>query len=259
MVMIRSIVTLILVLVASTNIFAQQERKLVREGVKDYQGDKYSDAEVRFRKALDARPGLYEAEYDIANSLYKQKKYEEAAKEYDNLIQQNSDPKQRADLFHNLGNSHLMAQQYEKGIEAYKNSLRLRPNDEDTRYNLAYALEKLKQQQQQQQKDQNKDKQDQKKKDDQKNQDKQKNEDKQNQDKQDEQKENKQDQQQQQNKPQDKKDDQKEKQQTDPAQNLSKQDAEQMLNAIQNQEKDVKEKVDKKKAVARPVSTEKDW
>ena len=34
-------------------------------------------------------------------------------------------------------------------IEAYKNSLRNNPNDEDTRYNLSYALSKLKQQQQQ--------------------------------------------------------------------------------------------------------------
>jgi len=32
-----------------------------------------------------------------------------------------------------------------------------------------------------------------------------------------------------------------------------------MLNAVQNQEKEVKDKVDKKKAVARPIGTDKDW
>jgi Ca-activated chloride channel homolog len=240
----------LLIIISLTTSFGQKERKLVREGVKDYQNDKYPEAEVQFRKALDVKPGLYEADYDIANSLYKQKKYEEAATEFDKLIQNNNDPGKRADLYHNLGNSHLMAQQYEKGIEAYKNSLRLRPEDEDTRYNLAYALQKLKEQQQQ--KDQNKDQQ---KKD-------KENKDKQNQDQQKQDQENKEQQkkdEQKQNEQQDKKDDQKKEQQGNPQQNLSKQEAEQMLNAVQNQEKEVKDKVDKKKVIARPVSTEKDW
>jgi len=246
-----SIWIMILLAFAISHGFAQDERKQVREGVKEYQNDKYTEAEVRFRKALDSRPELYEAEYDIANSLFKQKKYEEAAAEYEKLIDKNSNPEQRADLYHNLGNSHVMANQLDKGIEAYKNSLRIRPDDEDTRYNLAYALEKMKQEQQQQ-KDQNKD---QDKKDDQKDKDK----DKQKQDQQDKNKDEKKDQDQkqdQQQQPQDKKED---KQQEQPKPEINKQDAEQMLNAVQNQEKEVKEKVDKKKAVAKPVRTEKDW
>ncbi len=228
--MIRISYIFLLVILPVLNTFGQKERKLVREGVKEYRNNNFPEAEVQFRKALDAKPGLFEADYNIANSLYNQKKYGEAAGEYEKLIQSNSNPKQRADLFHNLGNSHLMAQQYEKGIEAYKNSLRIRPEDEDTRYNLAYALEQLKQQQQQQQNDQNNDKE----KQDQENKD-------------------------QQNEQQDNKEDQKKEQQDNQQQNLSKQEAEQMLNAIQNQEKEVKEKADKKKAVARPVGTEKDW
>ncbi|MCB9000060.1 MAG: hypothetical protein H6540_08360 [Bacteroidales bacterium] len=39
-----------------------------------------------------------------------------------------------------------MAQQFDKGQKPIKLP-RIRPNDEDTCYNLAYALEKLKQQQ----------------------------------------------------------------------------------------------------------------
>jgi tetratricopeptide (TPR) repeat protein len=218
------------------NSFGQKERKMVREGVKDYLGNSYSEAEVQFRKALDEKPGLYEADYNIANSLYKQKKYGEAAVEYDRLIQETSDPQQKANLYHNLGNTQLMAQEYEKGIDAYKNSLRIRPDDEDTRYNLAYALQMLKQQQQQ-------------------NQDKGQENKENNKQEKDQQKEN----QQNQNDQQDKNEEQKVEQQENQKQNISKQEAEQMLNAVENQEKEVKEKVDKKKAVARPISTEKDW
>jgi len=237
----------LLLMFALSDSYGQKERKLVREGVNDYKDDKYAEAEVQFRKALDAKPDLYEADYDIVNSLYKQKKFEEAAAGYERLIQSNTNPGQRADLFHNLGNSQVMAQQFEKGIDAYKNALRIRPEDEETRYNLAYALEKLKQQQEQQKNNENKDQKDQE-----------------NQDKQDQNKEN-QDQQkneedkQQQNEDQKKKEEQNQDQKEESQQNVSKQEAEQMLNAVQNQEKEVKDKVDKKKAVARPIGTDKDW
>jgi len=227
------------------NSFCQVERKIVRTGVSDYKDGKFSEAEVNFRKATDEKPGLFEAEYDIANSLFKQKKFEEAANEYDKLLQKSNEPNKRADLYHNLGNSQLMAQQFDKSIESYKNSLRIRPNDEDTRYNLAYALENLKQQQQQQNQEQNKDD---------KNKDKDKKDNKDQQDK-DQQKDQNKD-----NKDQQKKEDEKNKEEQNPSEpKISKEEAEQMLNAVQNQEKDVKAKLDKKKAVARPVSAEKDW
>ena len=54
-----------------------------------------------------------------------------------------------ARINHNLGNSYLKENKLEQAIEEYKSSLRLNPNDEETRYNLAYA-QKMKQQQEQQ-------------------------------------------------------------------------------------------------------------
>ena len=49
---------------------------------------------------------------------------------------------------HNMGNTLMKSNQYKEAVDAYKESLRINPQDQDTRYNLAYALEKLKQQQQ---------------------------------------------------------------------------------------------------------------
>ncbi len=233
----------IFILFSLTTVYGQQERKLVREGVKEYKEDQFSEAEVNFRKALDSKPGLYEADYNIANSLYKQKKYEESAAEYEKLIQNNPDPEKRADLYHNLGNSHIMAQQFEKGVDAYKNSLRINPDDEDTRYNLAYALQMMKEQENQQQQDQQQENQQEQEKDQQEK------------DQQEQEKEQQEQQQGQEEQEQDKG----QKQEQKEPQEISEQEAEQILNAIENQEKDVKEKVDKKKAVARPVASEKDW
>ena len=61
----------------------------------------------------------------------------------------------KADAFHNLGNVFLSQKKYEQSITAYKEALKLRPNDMDTKYNLAYAQEMIKKEQQQNQENQN--------------------------------------------------------------------------------------------------------
>jgi hypothetical protein len=136
-----------------------------------------------------------------------------------------------------------MANKLQESIEAYKNSLKLKPENMEAKYNLAYAQDLLKKQQDQQKqqqqqnkdnKDQNKDKE--KKKDENKKQDQKQN----NQDKQDNKQEQKQQDQQQQ-------------------QSISKEDAERLLNAIANDEKNIQEKVKLTKAAKDRVKTLKNW
>ena len=229
-----------LVLMGFISAYGQNERKVIRDGVRAYENEEFGEAEVQFRKAENINQESYEAEFNTGAALYGQEKYEETVKQYQSLLDQTDDAGKTAQIWHNIGNSLLEAQQYAPSIEAYKNSLRLNPSDEDTRYNLAYAKQKLNEQQQQNQ-DQEQDK-------DQEQQDQEQDKDQdQNKDQQD--KEN--DQQ------QDQGDDQQDQQPV--PREISKEDAERMLNAIQQQEKDVKEKVDKEKAAAAKVKTEKDW
>jgi len=197
--------------------------------------------------------------------MYEQEKFEETVKQYEGLVEQSEDPETLASVWHNIGNSYLEAGQYAPSIEAYKNSLRNNPTDNDTKYNLAYAKQKLEEQQQQDKENQDKENQDKENQDkenqDKENQDKE-NQDKENQDKENQDKENQdqenQDQEKQDQEKQDQENQDEEKQQPQPLQ-ISKEDAERMLSAIQQQEKDVKDKVDKKKAAAAKVKTEKDW
>ena len=122
---------------------------------------------------------------------------------------------------------------YAKAVEAYKESLRNNPKDDETRYNLALAQKQLQDQQQNQDQNQDQDKQDQ-----QKEQDKQ-------QDQQKDQQQN-QDQQQQPSQPE-KKDNE-----------MSKENAEQLLNSVMQDEKDVQDKV-RKQQVLQGGRLEKDW
>ena len=230
---------------------AQKERKYIREGVKEYQEGKYNEAEISFRNALEKDSSSLPANYDVANSLYKQEKYDEAGKLYSDLSGEMTSDKERADAWHNLGNSFLQKKDYEKSIEAYKNSLRIRPADDQTRYNLAYAQAMLKRQQEQEKQQQQKDKQENKDKE-QENKNKQDQQEKQKQE--DEQKQQEQKQQDQ------KQEDQKKQEQTQAVkQGISKEEMERMLQAIQQQEKKVLNKIEKEKAKPAKVTTEKDW
>lgn len=243
---------ILMVLMVVISAYGQNERKVIRDGVRAYEEGEYAKAEVQFRKAENINQESYEADFNTGAALYGQEKYEETVKQYESLLAQADDAEKAAQIWHNIGNSLLEGQQYEPSIEAYKNSLRKDPADEDTRYNLAYAKQKLKEQQQQQQdQDQDQDK----------NQDKNQDQQEQEQDKEnDQQEQDKSEDQQDPEQEQDKNEDQQDQQEQQPApREISKEDAERMLKAIQQQEKDVKEKVDKKKAAAAKVKTEKDW
>ena len=129
--------------------------------------------------------------YNLANTLYQQKKYIEAADQYNIALgSEGLTDNQRIRTMYNLGNSFLKQAQQTRdtatlrtAIECYRNALRLEPTNADYRYNqtLAYRLmdkwtrrnrqkqkQQDKQRQQQQDKQQNKDQQQQQKKDQQK-------------------------------------------------------------------------------------------
>jgi tetratricopeptide (TPR) repeat protein len=165
-------------------------------------------------------------------------------------LTENDDKDFKSKVHHNIGNSYLKSQKFEESIKSYKEALKLNPNDEETKYNLSYALNMLKNNQDKQQQKNDQDKDDQKKNDD-KNQDKKEN-DKNDQQKNDENKDKGE-----QNKP-----DQNQTTQQDnlkqPQQNkISKEEAERILNAMKNNEQDLQKKLRKQKGTV--VKTEKDW
>ena len=247
---------MILLFLAMTLVsWSQQENRLIRQGNREYDDGKYKEAEIDYIKSVQTKNPSHKGFFNLGNSWYMQNNYVQAAAAFDTLRTFKMDDETRSKSYYNLGNSLVkasidsaqLAQQYlPAGIEAYKQSLRLNPDDEDAKYNLAYA-QKLLQKSQQQQQQQNKDKQDQKQ--DQQKQDQQQ----QDQQKQDQQK---QDQQQQDQEHQDQKKDQQQAQ----SQQISKEDAERILEALKNDEKETLEKLKQAKIqTTRVVKSDKDW
>ena len=148
-------------LVATLPAQAQSVRSLVNGGNDLYKEDKYTDAEVNYRKALEKEKDLVQGHFNLGNALNKEGKYGEAVKEYDLAREKATSPETRGHAWYNIGNSMMGEQKYQEAVDAYIRSLQLNPRDLEAKYNLSYALEKLKQQQQQQQ-NKNQDKKDQK-------------------------------------------------------------------------------------------------
>ena len=143
----------------------KQVRDLTRSGNKFYRSKEYSKAEIDYRKALEVNKSDRTTIFNLANVLYRTDRGDEAGKLYQSLTPHLSllSSTEAADLTHNAGNTAFRAKQLEQAIEYYKESLRRRPSDEDTRYNLALAQKLLEEQKknggggQDQQQDQDKD------------------------------------------------------------------------------------------------------
>jgi Ca-activated chloride channel family protein len=247
----KRLIIIIYIALQGAAVFAQQEKRYVHEGNKLYQQQKYVEAEASYRKSVEKTKQSVPGNFNLGDALYKQKKFDNAAQKFTEIASSSENKSVKAQAYHNLGNSLLEAKKLEESIEAYKKSLLNNPKDDQTRYNLAYAQEKLKQQQNKDNKNKNKD---QNKKDEDKNKDQQnKDQNKKDQDKKDgnkdQQDKNKQD--------QDKKD-QQNGQQPQPNQ-LSKEDAERMLEALKNEEKNTQDKLKNKKAKGVKGRIVKDW
>lgn len=231
------LITICFIFLLPLPLYSQGDKKYIREGNREYEKGKYAEAEISYRRAVDKNSESEDAVFNIGDALYRQKKFEDAGKQFSENYQMNDDRKKKSASLYNLGNSLLMANKIKESIDAYKGSLKLDPGNMEAKYNLAYAQDLLNQQQQQQQEkqDQNKDNKENKEQQDQKSNE-------------DQQQKQEQDQQQQQ-----------QKQQAQQQQEISKEDAERILNALANDEKEVQEKVKLAKARKEQVKILRNW
>jgi tetratricopeptide (TPR) repeat protein len=225
---------------AQTNAFIKQGNKL-------YEQMKYDEAAANYAKALQKNPTYTPGLFNLGNTLYQQKKYDESRKVMEQTAKVAGDKDSKSAANYNVGNTFMSQQKWEDAIASYKHSLRNNPQDADAKYNLSYAEQMLKKQNQDNKNNknnkQNKQNKDQQKKD---KQDQKKDQDKKNQDKQD-----------QGQNDQDKEDQEKDQKPEGQPSKLSQQQAEQLLNALQQEEKKLQDKMKKEKGV--PVKMQRDW
>ena len=210
---------------------AMAQRADMRRGNRQFRKGEYAEADISYRKGLLKDSTSVAARYNLANNLYRQQNYDEAAKQMDAVPQDSVKAcKFAADFFFNRGNIAIAQEDWQKAVESYIQCLMLTPNDIEAKENYTYARYHLQNQQQNQNgdgdNDQNQDQQDQNQDQDQQNQNQQP---------------------------------QNQQQQPQPVE-ISPQQAQQILQAIQDKERQTQDKLDKEKAAAlKSRQKEKNW
>jgi len=217
---------------------------LINAGNKLYEEKKYKEAAIDYQKAIQKNPTNVPGIFNLGNTLYQQGQLDASRQVLNAATKVTKNKNEKSGAHYNIGNTYMTEKKWEDAAEAYKQALRNNPNDGDAKYNLSYAEEMLKKQQSGGGKN-NKQNQDKNKQDKQKQQNKDQKKQDQNKD------------QQNQNKNQDKKEDKQQQQPESQPSKLSKQQADQLLNALQQEEKKLQDKKQKEKGV--PVKMEKDW
>jgi len=120
----------------------------------------YDDAVAEYRQAQVDDPDRAEPYYNAANSYNRMSQVDAALAQTQQALK-TADPELAAQAWYNLGNAFFDTEQWAQAVEAYRESLRLRPDDADAKHNLELALQKLQEQQEQQQRQQEQDQQNQ--------------------------------------------------------------------------------------------------
>ncbi len=214
-------------LLLAGNSLAQNDRTFIRIGNRHFSQRDYAKAETEYRKAIAQNGSNPQAIYNLGCALQAQQKDSAAIKQYEFAGKIETNKIRKSKSYHNIGVICQSRQMYKEAIEAYKESLRNNPSDNETRYNYMLCKRLLKNQKNQNDKQNNKNNQ-------------QKNKDNQ-------QKNNKDDQQK-----------NKENKQNDNKQ-MSKDNAEQLLNAAIQEEKATQQRLKKMMQKPQKRNLDKNW
>ena len=146
----RKSLTLIFLLLVSVLASAQVDKKDVRRGNRQFAKEKYGDADISYRKGLNADSTSVASAYNLGNNLYRQGNYAEAGKFYQQALRHvpetrslKKQSKQGFDTYFNLGDAALQQKQYRAAMEAFVQALLINPDDLEAKENYVYARKML--------------------------------------------------------------------------------------------------------------------
>lgn len=247
----RYILVVSMLLSVALTASAQVDRHDVRAGNRKFRKDNWKEADISYRKALVKDSTSVAANYNLANTLYRQDNYEEAEKLMKKIGDNASASANAADYWYNTGDIAIAKKDWQGAVNAFKEALLKNPSDMDAKENYIYAKKMLENQQKNGGGNgDGQDNQDQNNQDQNKDQNQDQNNDGQNKD-------------QDQNQDQNQNNGQGNGNQQPPQGQegkISPQQAQQMLRAIQAKEKETQDKVNKEKADAlKSRQKEKNW
>lgn len=141
----KKLLPIMLMLVLALTACGQSAERLNNEGNEAFNNQDYETAQAAYQQAQADAPDLAEPHYNEANVFYRQEDYEQTQQQIEQALVRAEDEGGNPDnlnqhSFYNLGNTFFQTEQFEAAIEAFKEALRLNPDDVQAKHNLELAL-----------------------------------------------------------------------------------------------------------------------
>ena len=149
-------VILISILFSSSNVFGQTDLELKQHlinGVSSFEENMNEDAANSFSNGSTLENYEDIAAYNLGRSLMETEDLEGAASAFKQAIVSSENKDIISNAWYNSGNIALKSNDPSTAVEAYKSALRVKPDFENARHNLAIANKMLQQQEEQQEQD----------------------------------------------------------------------------------------------------------
>lgn len=129
-----------------TTFFSAQENynTLVYKGNQEFNNKNYESSSSKYLEAVKVKENDFTAHYNLGNSFYKRKMYDEAKAEYEKAELHATSLPDKAAALYNLGNSSFEKDDTKKAAELYKQALKQDPYNEAIRKNYEIAMLKEK-------------------------------------------------------------------------------------------------------------------
>jgi tetratricopeptide (TPR) repeat protein len=134
---------LILTSVTPASLRADLDRSKIKKGIQSFEKEQWDESLQHFQDALLDDPENPVGHYNVGESLYKKKNYEEALKSYEKALSTDQIAI-REKIYYNLGNTYYQLNKYQEAIQSYIKALDLDPDDQDAKHNLELVRAKLK-------------------------------------------------------------------------------------------------------------------
>lgn len=135
--------------------------ELVAQGNEAFNQSQYQEAFQSYAEASDLHPDAGEPFYNMGNTLYRQQAYTNTEQLLiQSLARFAGNPGEQPEqewtqaTHYNLGNTYFSREEWAGAVDAYKEALRLTPDDPAAKYNLELALRRLQEEQEEEQQNQ---------------------------------------------------------------------------------------------------------
>ena len=138
-------------LAAGFTFFSAQENynTLVYKGNQQFDKENYETSSSKYMEAVKLNDKEFMAHYNLGNSLYKRKMFDEAKAEFEKAEKLANNLPDKSAALYNLGNTYMQQENSKKAADFYKQALKQDPYNESIRKNYEIAMLKEKEKEEQ--------------------------------------------------------------------------------------------------------------